>query len=94
MFGPPPQKKIWPFSKNLKKKVWPPPQVPFPPPSPSLLALTMQQWFQTKHKGGHATASYASLSMGISLRETPFAAIQLCLSTTTILLFHSKTYLQ
>ena len=28
--------------------------------------------------------------MGACLRETPFAAIQLCLSTTKILLFHSK----
>ena len=46
------------------------------------------KWFQTKHKGGHVTASYATLSMGDCLRETPFAAIQLCLSTTTILLFH------
>ena len=52
--------------------------IPLPPPTPSLLALT--KWFQTRPRGGHAIASYASLSMGDYLRETPSAVI-LSLST-------------
>ena len=43
-------------------------------------------------KGGHASVSYASLSMGNCLREILFAAIQLCLSTTTILLLHRHLF--
>ena len=62
----------------------------YPSPLPHLTYWLYAKWFQTKHTGGHATASYASLSMGDYLRETSFAAIQLCLSTTTNLLFHRK----
>ena len=52
----------------------------FPTPSLSQPTGTYAKWFQTRPTGGHATASYAPLSMGICLRVTPCAVI-LSLST-------------
>ena len=49
-------------------------------PLPLLAYWPYAKWFQTRPRGGHAIASYASLSMGDYLRETPYAVI-LSLST-------------
>ena len=53
-----------------------------PTPLPHLAYWLYAKWFLTKHKGGHAIASYVCLSMGICLKQTPFAALILSPSTT------------
>ena len=73
--------------------------IPIPIPSHSLPHLSSTlitywfyaRWYQTRHKGGHATAFYASLSVGPSSEKHPLLSFDMSFNHK-ILLFHRKQF--
>ena len=68
------------------------PSHPLPHLSPILITYWLYaRWYQTRHKGGHATASYASLSMGPCAEKHPLLSFYMSFHHK-ILLFHRKQF--